>query len=269
MKRLTAVLGLCLALVLGGVTLAADPASATLARIVENQEVRIGMSGNQPPFTVRSKTGQLIGFEVDVAKNLAAAMGVKLKLVQKPFAELLPALERGEVDLVMSGMTMTPERSLNFSFAGPYYVSGKSILTKSKELAGLSQAADFNKEGLTLVALEGSTSQAFIKNILTESKLLSAPNYGAAVKMIGDGKADAMVADLPAIVVILARNPSRDLMAAGALLTMEPIGVALPAGDQQLETLITGLLSAMESTGKIKERADYWFKGVSWLSELP
>ena len=155
-------------------------------------------------------------------------MGVKLKLVQKPFAELLPALERGEVDMVRSGMTMTPERSMMFSFAGPYYVSGKSILTKSEELAAHSEAAYFNKPGLSLVALEGSTSQAFVKNILTETTLMTAPDYEAAVKMVSAGKAQAMVADLPAIVVILARNPNKGLKTAGALLTMEPIGVALP-----------------------------------------
>ena len=108
MKRLAAVFGVCLTVVLGGITFAAGSSSATLARIVENQEVRIGMSGNQPPFTMKARSGNLIGFEVDAANALAAAMGVKLKLVQKPFADLLPALGRGEVDLVMSGMTMTP-----------------------------------------------------------------------------------------------------------------------------------------------------------------
>jgi polar amino acid transport system substrate-binding protein len=269
MKRLAAVVGLCLALVLGGVALAADPSSPTLARIVKNQELRIGMSGSQPPFTMRAKSGELIGLDVDAANALANAMGVKLKLVQKPFAELLPALERGEVDLVMSGLTMTPERSLKFNFAGPYYVSGKSVLTKSRELAGYGQAADFNKKGLTLVALEGSTSQAFVKNVLAETELATAPDYDAAVKMVATGKADAMVADLPAIVVYLARHPDMGLMPAGALLTTEPIGVALPAGDAQLETLVSGLLNAAKSAGKLDQRADYWFKGVDWLKELP
>ena len=269
MRRLASVVGLCLALALGGIALAAEPSSPTLARIVESKEVRIGMSGNQPPFTMKTRDGKLIGFEVDVANALAAAMGVKLKLVQKPFAELLPALESGEVDLVMSGLTMTPERSLKFNFAGPYYVSGKSVLTKSKALAGLGEVASFNKEGLTLVALKGSTSQAFVQNVLTKAELMPAPDYDAAVQMVAEGKAQAMVADLPALVVILARNPDKGLRTAGALLTTEPIGVALPAGEPQLETLITGMLSAMQSTGKIEERANYWFKGASWLKELP
>jgi polar amino acid transport system substrate-binding protein len=269
MKRLATVVGLCSALVLGGLVFAADPSSPTLARIVEKKEVRVGMSGNQAPFVMKARGGKLIGFEVDAATALANAMGVKLKIVQKPFAELLPALEQGEVDMVMSGMTMTPERSLKFNFAGPYYVSGKSVLTKSKELAQGSQASDFNKKGLVLVALEGSTSQAFVQNVLTEATLVTAPDYDAAIKMVVNGKAQALVADMPALVVALARNPGKGLTLAGALLTMEPIGVALPPGDDRLVDFVSGLLSAAKSTGKLDERADYWFKGAQWLGELP
>jgi polar amino acid transport system substrate-binding protein len=226
------------------------------------------MSGNQPPFTAKGRNGKLIGFDVDVANALAAAMGVKLKLVQKPFAELLPALERGEVDLVMSGMTITPARSLRFGFAGPYYVSGKSILTKSAELAKHGDVASFNKEGLKLVALEGSTSEAFVKNVLSESSVVTAPDYEAAVKMVAKGEAEAMVADLPAVVVIMARNSDKGLMTPGVLLTTEPIGVAMPSGDLQLEKMIESLLSAMRSTGKLEERSKYWFQGVEWLNDL-
>lgn len=269
MKRLVTILGLCTAILVGGVALAEDPSSPTLSRIVEAKEVRVGMSGNQPPFTVKDSKGNLIGFEVDVARNLANAMGVKLTLVQKPFAELLPALEKGEVDMVMSGVTMTPERSLKFAFAGPYYVSGKSVLTKSKELAQANEASDFNQEGLTLVALEGSTSAAFVTNVIPKATLVTAPDYKTAVKMLGAGKADAMIGDLPALVVAMIRGRDLGLTTAGALLTMEPIGVALPAGDPQLLTFISSLITAMDTTGKIDERAKYWFEGAEWLKQLP
>jgi polar amino acid transport system substrate-binding protein len=269
MRRLRPVLVVCLAVALGGVAFAGESASPTLDRIVKKQEIRVGMSGTQPPFSMKAKNGKLIGFDVDVAEALAAGMSVKLELVQKPFAELLPALERGEVDIVISGLTITPQRSLDFNFAGPYYVSGKSVLTDSDELAGYGDAAAFNKKGLTLVALEGSTSAAFIENVLSETTLVTVPDYKAGVKKVSQGEAQAIIADLPAIVVFLARNPDTGLTTPGVLLTMEPIGIALPSGDLQLETLLTGLLSAMESTGKIEKLTKYWFQGVSWLDKLP
>jgi len=76
------------------------------------------------------------------------------------------------------------------------------------------------------------------------------------------------VADLPAIVVIMARSSDKGLMTPGVLLTTEPIGVAMPTEDPQLEKMIASLLSAMRSTGKLEERSKYWFQGVDWLNDL-
>jgi ABC-type amino acid transport substrate-binding protein len=269
MRRLLAVLALGAAVLLGGFAGAADSASPTLERIVERKEVRVGMSGNQPPFTFKSRSGRIEGFEVALAESMANAMGVKLKLVSKPFARLLPALERGEVDLVMSGVTMTAERSMKFAFVGPYYVSGKSVLTRSDDLASARSAGAFNRDGLTLVALEGSTSQAFVQGTLPKTTLLTAEDYDAAVKLVLEGKAQALVADLPACVVAMLQNPDEGLKTSAALLTVEPIGVALPPGDPLFESYVTNVVEALESTGKIAELSKYWFEGAAWLDALP
>jgi polar amino acid transport system substrate-binding protein len=87
-----------------------------LNKILEKGEIVIGMSGNQPPFSMKAKGGDLIGYEVDIAKLLSQSMNVKLKIEQIPFPDLLQALKEGKVDLVMSGMTMTPKRNLEAAF---------------------------------------------------------------------------------------------------------------------------------------------------------
>ena len=80
--------------VVGGSAVAfAHDDAGVLGRIVKSGEFRVGMSGSQPPFCVKSKSGQLIGYEVELAASLANAMGVELKIVEKPFGELLGALE--------------------------------------------------------------------------------------------------------------------------------------------------------------------------------
>src|SRR3954454_7488784 len=99
-----------------------------LADIVKKGEIRIGTTGTQPPYSMKSKTGELMGFEIDLANALATNMGVKLKLVEIPFSDLMDALKTNKIDAIMSGMTITPERNLVALFAGPYTVSGKSIL---------------------------------------------------------------------------------------------------------------------------------------------
>src|SRR5579864_3812732 len=78
-----------------------------LASIVKNGEIRIGTTGTQPPYSMKSKAGELMGYEIDLAKALATNMGVKLKLVEVPFSGLMDALKSGKIDAIMSGMTIT------------------------------------------------------------------------------------------------------------------------------------------------------------------
>src|SRR5687768_15212933 len=137
-----------------------------LSTILKKGEIRIGMTGNQSPFTMKEKNGELSGYEVDLAKALAKNMGVKLKIVEMPFSDLLGAIKAGKIDAVMSGMTMTPERNLEVLFAGPYLLSGKAILTKSKLIEETSAATAANEKKYRIVSLKGSTSVEFVKNYM-------------------------------------------------------------------------------------------------------
>ncbi len=135
--------------------------SPVLDRIVETSTLRVGMSLSQPPFNMKARDGAPMGLEVDLANALAMAMKAELQIVEKPFADLIQALESGEVDMVLSGMTITADRSRSVSFVGPYVMSGKSILTKSSTLAAVQQAGDLNESDIRLVTLQNSTSEQF------------------------------------------------------------------------------------------------------------
>ena len=88
----------------------AEKKTRGLARIVDTAELRVGTSGEQPPLTMTTRSGALVGLDIAFARVLAQAMGVEPKFVRLPFGRLIEALEAGEVDLVMSGMTITPAR---------------------------------------------------------------------------------------------------------------------------------------------------------------
>ncbi|MGB9338327.1 MAG: transporter substrate-binding domain-containing protein, partial [Polyangiales bacterium] len=120
-----------------------------LNRVVKSNTLRVGMSANQPPLNVKSKSGQMIGLEVDLANGLAYALGLEIEIVQKPFGQLLGALKKGQVDMVMSGVDITPARTKDFLFVGPYLLSGKSLVTTSKALAGADSVEDINQPDVT------------------------------------------------------------------------------------------------------------------------
>jgi len=236
-----------------------------LSSIVKKGEIRVGMTGNQPPYSMKSKTGDLIGYEVDLANALATNMGVKLTLVQMPFSELMGALKAGKIDAIMSGMTMTPERNLSVLFAGPYVLSGKTLLTTASKVADFNANITTNPKKYKIVSLKGSTSEKFVKEIMTKHELITVDNYDAGVQMILNNQADAMIADKPICVITMMKNPGKDLVVTEEPLTIEPIGMALPPGDPQFLNLVENYLATLQISGILPTLENKWFKDGSWM----
>jgi polar amino acid transport system substrate-binding protein len=240
-----------------------------LERIVRTGELRVGLSGDQPPFNAKDRDGKLMGLEVDLANLLAGALRVEAKFVTRPFPRLLDALDSGDVDVVMSGMAITAPRSLKATFVGPYLLSGKSILTTSKALAAAKTAGDINRANLKLAALANSTSEEFVKTVLPEATLVTTADYTTAVDKILAGEVDALVADMPICIITAMRHPGKQLATLTQPLTIEPVGIAVPPGDPQLKSLLDSYLAAFERTGLLEGVRKKWLENDSWLAALP
>jgi polar amino acid transport system substrate-binding protein len=246
----------------------ATSVSPVLDRIQQRGELLVGTMGSMPPLNMTSKDGEIFGLEPDLAGMLADAMNVKVKFVTKPFYELLPALQNGEVDMVMSGMTITPERNLKVAFVGPYFISGKAFLTKVKNIAYAEDAGDANNPNTKIVALKGSTSEAFAKDYLDKTTLFTTGTYDEAVDMVLKDKVQAMIADYPICVVSVFRYPDAGLLSVVTQLTYEPIGIALPANDPLLINWTQNALNNIEGSGKLDDLKLKWFAEGDWLKKL-
>jgi len=240
--------------------------SSTLDRIVKKGELRVGMTGNQPPYTMVAKTGEMIGYEVDLANLLAGYMQVELKLVKMPFAKLLPALESGKIDIIMSGMSITAKRSTSALFASPYLFTGKSILLKEYNLEKLNTPEEINNPEVTLVALKGSTSEEFVKKLLPEAKLTLAKDYDTAVELIATGKVKAMIADIEICQVAILQNFGKNLTTLEQPLTIEPVSMALPKNDFTMESFMSNYFTTLRMVGALQALDIKWFEDGSWLS---
>lgn len=261
MKRIVLVVSIIFTMLIS----ATAQKASDLAQIVERGELRIGMTGDQPPYSMTSKSGELMGFEVDLATLLAESMGLKLTLVQLPFGELLPSLEAGKIDAVMSGMTITPERNMNALFVGPYMISGKTILTKASTLESLNEHSEINQSSITLAALQGSTSQTFCTLVLPDAQLTLAKTYDDAVELLLTDKVMAVVADYEICQVTMLRNADKDLAALDTPLTIEPIGMAISRDAFLLENIINNYFSSLQMVGALDLLEEKWFEDGSWL----
>jgi polar amino acid transport system substrate-binding protein len=221
-----------------------------------------------PPLNMTLKDGKIVGMEIDLARMIADGMGVKLTLKQIYFNDLIPTLEAGKVDLVMSGMTITPARNLKVAFVGPYFASGKSILTKEANAPSLQNIEQLNKPDVVLAALKGSTSQLFVERLTPNAKLVPTDDYDQAVAMVLDGKVNAMVADYPICMVSVYRYRDKALTTLKNPLTYEPIGIVLPPTDPLLLNLVQNFLTSMVNSGEMEVIRQRWFNDSSWVNQL-
>lgn len=243
-------------------------AQSKLDKIKKSGVIKIGMTGTQAPFCMEAQDGSLMGYEVDLAELLAESMNLKLEIVKLPFAELLPSLQKGKIDAVMSGMAITMERNMQAAFVGPYVLSGKSILTKMENLAKAEEAEDLNQTNLKITSLKGSTSEQFVKTFLPEASSLPADNLNQALNKLLNDEANVMVADYPTCVLNAMLNPTAGLITLSEPLTIEPIGMALPSNDPLLINFMENYLKALLMSGLLQELEDYWFNNGSWLAKM-
>ena len=243
-------------------------ASPVLDRIQKRGELIVGTMGNMPPLNMTAKDGEIFGLEPDLARMMANAMNVKVKFVIKPFPELLPALRAGEVDMVLSGMTITPKRNMEVAFVGPYFISGKAFLTKVKTIALAKKTAEVNSPDTKIVTLKDSTSQTFAETFLDKTTLFATGTYDEAVEMVLKDKVQAMIADYPICVVSVFRYPEAGLLSVVTPLTYEPIGIAIPANDPLLMNWTTNTLNSIEASGNLDELRLKWFAKGSWIDKL-
>ncbi|MBT8331672.1 MAG: transporter substrate-binding domain-containing protein [Deltaproteobacteria bacterium] len=246
---------------------ASAPAGDILNRIIKNGELVVGTTGSQPPLNATSKDGEIIGLDADIARLIAGGMDVKVRFKSMPFAELLPALHADKVDLIISSMTMTPKRNLKVAFIGPYYISGKGMLTKTQTIATLQAAEGLNNSKIKIAALKASTSQAFVEGTAPQAKLMTAKSYDEALGLLFDDKVDVLIADYPYCAFTAFRHQEKGLVAGQSRLTFEPLGIAVKE-DTLLINWLSNYMKMLEGSGQLSMLNDRWFKNSSWIKNL-
>ncbi|HEB82673.1 MAG TPA: transporter substrate-binding domain-containing protein [Gammaproteobacteria bacterium] len=237
----------------------AGSSTPVLDRIQKSGKLVIGTSANMPLMSEQLETGEIAGFDIDMATALAESMGVKLEVKVIPFDKLIPALESGKVDAVFSNMTMTVERNMHVAFAGPYFVSGKCLITKEEEMAKKSDAKELKAEDLSIAVVKGSTSELFVRELLPQLKRIAVSDVDKGTNMVEKGKAKAMMTDFPICLSVMKRYPDKGFQSVVSLLTYEPIGIALPANDPLFVNLAENFIQRADGVGLTEELALKWF----------
>ena len=241
---------------------------STLEQVIKHNRLRVGFS-TFVPWAMKDKTGNFIGFEIEVAKRLAQDMGVELELVPTRWSGIIPALLTGKFDIIIGGMGITPARNLKVNFSDPYEYSGMSILANRRLAGERSSLEEFNSADMEVVARIGTTAAAAAQRYLPEAKLRLFDDEGQALQEVLNNRAAAMVASQPFPEFQSLRYPERlYLPLEGNTFTREPIGFAIRKGDADFLNFLNNWIRVRFADGWLEERYDYWFTTEDWRGQI-
>lgn len=243
-------------------------AGPTIDSILKKKELVVGTSANLPPLSFKAKDGSLKGLDIDLGKMIASAMDVKLRVVELPFNELIPALESGKIDMILSCMTITPERNLRVVYVGPYFVSGQSILTTRDVAMNINSMDDINKSDFSIAVPAGTTTEKIAKALLPKAKMVVAGSTEETLDLLRKKKVKALMADYPYTSVTSFKYQDKGFVA-NPPFSAEPIGIAIRPDDPLLTNFLENLLSLLKGDGMLDGLNKRWFSDPSWISELP
>jgi polar amino acid transport system substrate-binding protein len=259
MYRILRVLLLPVLLLATGSNALATTEGSALDRIQERGKLILGTSGNMPSMSQIGSDGKVGGFDIDLALIMASLMEVELVIEQIDFDQLLPALEVGKVDVVISNVTITPKRNMNVAFVGPYLTSGKCIVSKDEALAKADQESKQTIANPKLAVLKGSTSEDFARQLFSNATVVTVEDFADAAEMVKNDEIGGMLTDYPICMAILKENPDAGFITLFSLLTYEPIGIALPANDAQFINWTQNFLNRLEATDTLEGLSQSWF----------
>jgi polar amino acid transport system substrate-binding protein len=261
MKRATAII-FCVTLAAAG-----EAAARDLQDVLNTGTLRVGVT-LFAPWAGRAPNGEFVGFEVDVAQQLAADMGVKAQLLAYDVDRLVPALESGEIDLIAAGLTITPERALHVNFSQPYAESGITLATHLARTANVDGIDALDSEEFTIAAVEGSVGIPLARRLWPRARVQVFPSVAAASDALLAGEVHGYVEDEPVPTFLALQNPgvidvptTRPLLASRA-------GFAVNKGDADFLAFLNAWITAREADTWLPTTASYWFKSLRWQERL-
>ncbi len=240
---------------------------STLNQIIKNGELRVGMEPGYAPFEMVAKDKSVIGFDVDIARAMAKAMGVKLKIVKLEWSGILPALLTNQCDIIISGMTITPERNLYINFADPYLTVGQTFLLRKALRRKVKTFKDLNNDKYTVTTKPGTTALKAVKALIPKARVQLKESEWDAVKEVVEGRADAFVYDLPFNVVAYGKNKGSVVFRSKPF-THERLGWGIRKGDPDFLNWLNHFLAQLKGDGTFDSLYGKWFKSTDWTRDL-
>jgi glutamate transport system substrate-binding protein len=223
---------------------------STMKKLADQGSIKIGTKFDQPLFGQSGPDGDPIGFDVEIGKMMAAALGIeadKIEWVETVSANREPFIQNGQVDLVVATYTINDERKEVVDFAGPYYVAGQALMVAkgNEEITG-----EDSLEGKKVASVDGSTPAQYILDNHPEAELVPFDNYTKCVTALNNGQVDVVTTDNVILAGYVAQDPDKlELVNDGETFTEEPYGIGMKLDDDDFREFLNDTLQAAYDDG--------------------
>ena len=241
-------------------------AESVIETIKRRRVIKIGLS-LFTPWSMRDRNGELIGFELDVGRKLAADMGVDVEFIPTAWDGIIPALVAGKYDVIISSLSITPQRNLTVNFTEPYAFSGATILANRQLTEGFS-IDDFDSPEVTIAARRGSTPAVVIASRFPNAQRLLFDETAAAVQEVLNGNAHATMSSEPLPSREARAYPDTLYIPFATLFDEQSEGFAVRKGDPDALNYFNNWIAYHWRTGWLQERHDYWFTTEDWADQV-
>jgi polar amino acid transport system substrate-binding protein len=230
--------------------------AAELSEIRDRGYLTVAVKDNRLPLGFMDETGNLSGFEIDIARRLATELlgdESAVRLVPVSNVDRLNAVLEDRVDIAIAAITLTEPRRRIVSFSDPYYLDGTAFITQRSDIQ---QLRDLRASKIAL--LDRASAVPHVRYVLPGAQLVGVDSYAAGQRLLNSGEVAAFAGDASVLTGWLHEAQTYRILP--SLISAEPLAVAMPKGDQYdpLRDAINQAIRQWYETGWLQERAAYW-----------
>lgn len=252
------VTGICIAAVCQVLGCAGSPpARQNEGAATEGPVLRVGVCPNAPPLIFKQGR-RYAGIEAELAKGLAAHLGMGLRFIDSSWDDLIPGLLAGKYDIIMSGMTITKQRSVRIAFTDPYLLAGQKCLVRNENKSALPSIGAVQFTTLRVGAEQGTTGDFLVQQNLKLAKKASFPSSEKGARALMAGAIDIFVCDAPIIWWLAATYESNGLTTLPFFLTEEYSAWAVRKDDTKMLHSANLFLAGWKKNNRLKELLQRW-----------
>jgi cyclohexadienyl dehydratase len=189
-------LAFLIAALLAAIAAPALAGGSRLDAIIERHVLRVGTTGDYRPFAVLDKgTGEYSGFDIDMARALANALGVSIAFAPVTWGGLAKGLADGDFDIAMGGVSVTLDRQKIGFFSAPIMRDGKTPIARCPDREKYQTLAEIDRPGVKVIANPGGTNERFDRARLHQAGIVIYPDNLTIFDELASGRADLMITD--------------------------------------------------------------------------